>query len=183
MMRASLFLLCLSACSAYRPLPSGPSTTGVLIVRCTRTAPYCGGAEPDPRDLPRPRPCTERMFLRPAIPDTSGRSALNDLRIAPIDTIRFIQGVSVIHPPAGDYLLLDEDRVDDHRYRQLLRDHRTPRSHSEAVDTACLRSWLHGPFGVISVRGGDTTEVSLDLHDQCPWFSVPCVPYSGPLPP
>jgi hypothetical protein len=85
--------------------------------------------------------------------------------------------------PAGSYLLLDHDRVDETRYRQLLRDHAKPSMHTHAIDTACLHRWLHGPFGVITITPGDTLRIDLPLHGKCSWYDTPCVHYFGPLPP
>jgi hypothetical protein len=48
---------------------------GVLHLHCTWTEPYCGGAEPDPDDLPRPRPWQGSMYIRIAHPDSTGRFA------------------------------------------------------------------------------------------------------------
>ena len=53
----------------------------------------------------------------------------------------------------------------------------------QVVPLVSLDRWLHGPFGVITITGGDTTHVDLPLFDQCPWYSTPCVHYNGPLPP
>jgi hypothetical protein len=158
--------------------------TGVLHLRATYTAPYCGGADPGPEGMPRPHPWQGAMFLRAANPDSAGRFALNDLHSPVIDTIRTDgSGNGYVVLPAGSYLLLDQDRVDDVRYRQLLRDHAKPKQYTEAIDPQCLDRWLHGPFGVIVIQRGDTLLVDLPLHDQCPWYNTPCVHYSGPLPP
>ncbi|HQW85725.1 MAG TPA: hypothetical protein PLH93_01000 [Flavobacteriales bacterium] len=134
--------------------------------------------------MPRPVPWRGAMYLRVATPDSNGIMALNELGRPIIDTIRTDgngNGYRVL--PAGHYLLLDQDRVDDRRYRQLLMDHARPALYTEPVDKACLDRWLHGPFGVVTIRGGDTAHVELDLIDQCPWTNTPCVHYHGPLPP
>jgi len=158
--------------------------TGVLHLRATYTAPYCGGADPGQEGMPRPHPWQGAMFLRAAQPDSTGRFALNELRSPIIDTIRTdASGNGYVVLPAGHYLLLDQDRVDDTRYRQLLRDHAKPKLYTEAIDQECLDRWHRGPFGVIVIPRGDTLLVDLPLRDQCPWYNTPCVHYSGPLPP
>ena len=163
---------------------NGERGSGVLHLHATYTAPYCGGADPGPEGMPRPVPWRGAMYLRVATPDSNGIMALNELGRPIIDTIRTDgngNGYRVL--PAGHYLLLDQDRVDDRRYRQLLMDHARPALYTEPVDKACLDRWLHGPFGVVTIRGGDTAHVELDLIDQCPWTNTPCVHYHGPLPP
>ncbi len=158
--------------------------TGVLHLNATYTAPYCGGADPGPEGMPRPHPWQGAMFLRAAQPDSTGLFALNELRSPIIDTIRTdASGQGHVRIPAGTYLLLDLDRLDNKRYRQLLRDHKKPGIHTHAIDTACLYRWLHGPFGVITITADDTLRIDLPLHGKCSWYDTPCVHYFGPLPP
>jgi hypothetical protein len=165
------------------PWKGGPGS-GVLHLRATYTAPYCGGADPGPEGMPRPEPWRGSMFLRAATADSTGIMAPNDLQRPIVDTIRTdATGNGYLTLPAGHYLLLDQDRVDDRRYQQLLKDHDRPALHTDAIDKACLERWLHGPFGVVTITGGDTTRVELPLFDQCPWYNTPCVSYHGPLPP
>lgn len=158
--------------------------TGVLHLHATYTAPYCGGADPGPEGMPRPHPWRGPMYLRVAAPDSTGNMALNDLQLPIVDTIRTdATGNGTLTLPAGHYLLLDQDRVDDRRYQQLLKDHDRPALHTDAIDKTCLDRWLHGPFGVVTIRGGDTTRVELPLFGHCPWHATPCLPYLGPYPP
>lgn len=183
-------MLLLSACTTNRI--NGPGTgdtvqvprTGVLHLHATYTAPYCGGADPGPDGMLKPGPWQGMMFLRAATPDSSGKMALNVLSVPVTDSIRTDRtGNGYRTLKAGTYVLLDQDRVDDARYQQLLRDHAKPAMYTEPIDKACLDRWLHGPFGVITVSGGDTVHVDLPLFDQCPWYNTPCVHYHGPLPP
>jgi hypothetical protein len=167
---------------SFDPIPQ--SSIGVLHLHATFTGAYCGGADPGPEGMPRPEPWQGRMFLRAAAPDSTGSMALNDLRRPIQDTIRTdATGNGHLTLPAGYYLLLDQDRVDDRRYQQLLKEHGRPTLHTDAIDKACLDRWLHGPFGVISITGDDTSHVDLPLFEQCPWYGTPCVNYHGPLPP
>jgi len=157
---------------------------GVLHLHATHTTAYCGGADPGPEGIPRPKPWSGPMYLRPATPDSTGTMAPNDLSVPIPDTIRTDRtghGYRTLH--MGTYLLLDQDRVDDKRYRQLLKDHAKPALYTDPIDMACLDQWLYGPFGVVTVTGGDTVHVELPLFEQCPWYSTPCVNYHGPLPP
>jgi hypothetical protein len=157
---------------------------GTLHLHCTYTAPYCGGADPGPEGMPRAQPWSGRMFIRAARPDSTGKFAINDLRAPILDTIQMNnEGHGYLLLPAGQYLLLDQDHVDDRRYRQLLHDHAKPAMHTAAIDTACMRRWLHGPFGVFFVTDGDTLHTEYPMHGQCPWYDTPCVSYHGPLPP
>lgn len=180
---ATCALLLLAACTASRPLTTAPRS-GVLHLHCTYTEPYCGGAELDPSEYPRPQPWHGKMFIRAARPDTTGRTAINDLHEPIIDSIQMnSEGHGHLALPSGNYIFLDRDRVDERTYRQLLRDHAKPRMHTGAIDPACLRQWLRGPFGVLTITSGDTLHMEYPMHGQCPWYSTPCVQYNGPLPP
>lgn len=182
--------LVLGACSTKRITepglldPDQRTRTGVLHLHVTYTAAYCGGADPGPEGMPRPEPWRGPMYLRQATPDSSGRMALNELTRPILDTVRTDHtGHGYLTLPTGHYLLLDQDHVDDRRHQQLLKDHARPTMHSAPIDTTCLRRWLVGPFGAITITGGDTTLVDLPLFDNCPWNDTPCVNYLGPLPP
>lgn len=187
----ALVVVMLASCAHRHPPLDGrmhdrqpASAAGVLHLYATYTAPYCGGADPGPQGMPRPEPWQGRMFLRAATPDSTGIMALNDLQRPIVDTIRTdATGHGYLTLPVGQYLLLDRDRVDDRRRDQLLKDHGRPTLHTDAINKACLDAWLLGPFGVVTIHGGDTTHVELPLFDQCPWYNTPCVSYLGPLPP
>ena len=157
---------------------------GILHLNVTYTAPYCGGVDPGDEGMPQAQPWRGAMYLRSAVSDSTGLFALNDLRSPIVDTLRTDgSGIGSVVLPAGTYLLLDRDRMNDRRYQQLLKDHSKSAMYTEPIDKACMDRWLHGPFGVITITGGDTTHVELPLFDQCPWYNTPCVRYNGPLPP
>lgn len=184
MLRPVVIAVLLASCANRHIVEDGFFESGTLHLHCTWTDPYCGGAEPDPDDYPRPQPWQGKMFIRAARPDSTGKLAFNDLRKPILGTIQMnTEGHGYLQLPAGDYLFLDQDRVDDGKYRELLRDHRKPLMYTEPIDTACLRQWLHGPFGVFTIASGDTLHMEYTLHGQCPWYSTPCVRYNGPLPP
>lgn len=157
---------------------------GVLHLHCTYTEPYCGGAEPDPSDYPKPQPWRGKMFIRAARPDSTGKMAINDLRLPILDSIQMnSEGHGHLALPVGKYIFLDRDHTDERKYRELLREFTKPAMYTEPIDTACLRQWLRGPFGVFTITSGDTLHMEYPMHGQCPWSGTPCVRYNGPLPP
>ena len=194
-MRAVMLLagtmMCLIACTSQRTVNEGGiypwqdgTSTGVLHFHCTYTAPYCGGAEIDPSEYPRPMSWSGSFYLRKVVPDSSGKSAINDPSQRITATIRTgSDGHGYLQLPAGHYLLLDSDRVDRKRYNRLLKDFAKPKMHQDPIDKECLKRWLHGPFGVIKMTDGDTLSIDNPMRGQCPWYAIPCVVYTGPLPP
>lgn len=187
---SALLVMLAMACSAPRHAHPGDghvvkrnSGPGVLHISASYQAAYCGGAYPGPEQF-RTHPWRGTMYLRQARPDSTGKFATNELDIPISDSLRTDGlGQGVLELPAGTYLLLDRDRVDNIRYRQLLNDHSKPTLHTHPIDTACMRQWLLGPFGVVSITAGDTTHVDLPFFGRCPWDDTPCVPYFGPYPP
>lgn len=134
--------------------------------------------------MPRAQPWNGKMFIRGARPDSTGEFAINDLREPILDTIQMnSEGHGYLALPASQYLLLDQDRVDDRRFRDLLRDFAKPAMYTQPIDTACMLNWLYGPFGVLRITLGDTLHLEYPMHGQCPWYATPCVTYNGPLPP
>jgi hypothetical protein len=187
----AIFLVLFSmACSTMqRWSPGDPSSrdrslrNGVLHVSATYQPAYCGGADPG-LDYPRAHPWQGPMYLRLVQVDSIGIFALNDIDVPLFDSVRTDGlGQGYVSLPEGAYLLLDRDRVDDRRYRHLLVEHSKPTLHTQPIDTACLMRWLHGPFGVVNIRPGDTTHVDLPFLGHCPWNDTPCVSYFGPYPP
>jgi len=183
MLRPIAIVALLSSCANRQAVMDGFFQSGTIHLHCTWTDPYCGGAEPDPADYPRPQPWSGKMFIRAARPDSTGKLAINDLR-EPTGLIQMNrEGDGYLALPPGQYLLIDADRADDRKYRELLRDHSKPTLYNEPIDTACLRQWLIGPFGVCDISSGDTLHVDYPLYGKCPWHATPCVRYNGPLPP
>ena len=183
MLRRIVLLVLLSSCAQQQAVMDGFLESGTLHVHCTWTEPWCGGAEPDPADHPRPRPWSGKLFIRAARPDSTGKLALNDLH-EPSGPIEMnAEGHGYVRLPPGNYVLIDADRVDERRYRALLRDYTMPAKYNEPIDTACLRAWLVGPFGVHTITSGDTLHVDHSMNGTCPWYATPCVRYNGPLPP
>ncbi|HRH68306.1 MAG TPA: hypothetical protein PLB89_02250 [Flavobacteriales bacterium] len=157
---------------------------GILHIHATYTEAYCGGEDPGPEGMPRPYPWSGRMYIRKAIPDSTGRFVMNDPDAPLLDSIQMnSDGHGWLDLPAGTYLIFDRDRVDRTRYDQLIRDHEAGDMYTDPIDKACMDRWLHGPFPFHTITAGDTLHMPLPLHGQCPSFDVPCVVYRGPVPP
>ncbi len=157
---------------------------GILHLHATWTEQWCGGAEPDPSEWPRTTPWSGSLFIRRAVPDSTARFALNDLREPILDSINLDgAGRGWLQLPAGNYLVLDRDHVNRMKHDALLRDHAEPSMYTTPIDTACLRRWLRGPFPVHAITAGDTLHMEVPLHGQCSWYATPCVQHNGPLPP
>lgn len=128
-----------------RNTTSSAKQQGVLHFHATYTAPYCGGADPGDAGMPRTRPWQGAMYVRHAVPDSSGKFAVNDPREPIMDTLRTDgTGNGSVVLPIGNYLLLDQDRVADTRYMALLRDHSMPAMYTEPIDKDRLDRWFMG---------------------------------------
>lgn len=187
----SWIVLTAAACTTTRHSHNGGmydwnrgSAHGVLHIHATYTPAYCGGADPGPEGMPRTYPWQGRMYVRKAVPDSTGRSAINDPDSPVLDSMQMnSEGHGWLDLPAGTYLIFDRDRVDRTRHDQLIRDHKAGAMYTDPIDRACMDRWLRGPFPFHTINAGDTLHMPLPLHGQCPWYETPCVNYQGPLPP
>lgn len=71
-----------------RNTTSSAKQQGVLHFHATYTAPYCGGADPGDAVMARTRPWQGAVYVRHAVPDSSGKFAVNDPREPIMDTLR-----------------------------------------------------------------------------------------------
>jgi hypothetical protein len=157
---------------------------GILHLETTHTEAYCKGVAPRPEDYPTAQPWSGVLYIRKAVDVDAKDRAMNDVKRAPVDSIRTDgSGHGSIALTPGQYILLDADRATDRRYHQLLRDHAEATPHRAAIDKACMDDWLRGPFPAFTITAKDTTRVDHHTQGQCSWNSVPCAMWRGPLPP
>ena len=183
-------VIALCSCASKRIVEDGfferetSPGTGILHLHCTFTEPHCGGVELTPDEMPKPHPWSGRLYVRPARPESGETLSLNRIDVPVRDTIIMdAKGDGYLRLPVGEYLLLDKEHVDDRMYKRLLRDHRDTTPYYTAIDVACIRKWLYGPFATITISASDTTHLEHPQMGKCSWYSTPCVQYFGPTPP
>ena len=143
-------------------------------------AAYCGGARmPDEflNDLTKPKPfSTKKLYVM--------KGKINGFDAKPF--LVFISdslGHFSIVLPAGDYCIVDEFKRDKKYYDSILETYRIETENYSAVDPVCLKGWFEMPDAVFTVTKAGLKDLTIVYTDKCPWNSIPCVMYKGPLPP
>lgn len=179
-----LLVTLLAGCVTQKPTERILDETGVLHLHTTRTEAYCKGVAPRHENLPTAQPWSTTLYIRTAGNQDGRGGAENDLKLAILDSLRTDDhGQGRLRLPPGTYILIDHDRATDRRYHQLLKDHAEETQHRGAADKDCLDKWMRGPFALFTITAGDTTMVEHHISGKCPWSTVPCAPWNGPLPP
>jgi hypothetical protein len=76
---------------------------------------------------------------------------------------------------------VDADKKDSILYKRIFTNYSKGSSYQTPVDTACLKQWLKQPDFSFTVKDKEI-KVSHNYNHPCPWNSVPCSNYAGPLP-
>jgi hypothetical protein len=161
-------------------LLSNYHTVGQIAVsiKITQTASYCGGAAPPPdliEQFNTPAPLADKViYLRKGKTNHTGRKTIQLKSDANGD-------ISATLKP-GFYAVVDETKKDRAYYNILRKRFSKPVENYGDLDTACLNTWLQTPQQVIEVAA-DKTIFYVNFHQPCHWNAIPCVQYTGPMPP
>ena len=147
----------------------------------TYTGAHCGGARlPDDmlQELMTPKPLSEKiLYIR-----KGERNSLKDTSIvAEVKTNE--GGEFVIELPPGKYFLVDYKKKDQTFYNSVRSGHKEKSDFYDAVDTLCLKTWYETPDATFEVVKGENNRVTVNYPNRCSWNKIPCVHYTGPLPP
>lgn len=146
----------------------------------TTTGAYCGGVEPSQEQLEEirtPKPyANKKVYLR--------KGNENDVS-KPVDFVLESDSLGVIktHLPEGTYSIVFEDKSTQEKKDQLIKKYGEKTDQRSAIDQECLDKHFLKPEAVLKVQAGQKNEVTVNKQVQCPWGSVPCSRYTGPLPP
>jgi nitrite reductase/ring-hydroxylating ferredoxin subunit len=159
---AALALLC-----SYTTADAQKAAMYKVVITCTQTSDYCGGAQPQDEmleelRLPKPLPNATYYLVR-----GSKRSSKVYKKVTSNDL-----GEVQLNLPAGSYTLLSAEQIKAF----------VPRQNDKYTtwDNACLKQRYNKPLLVLRVRSAET--VSVNVHNNC-FYNPYCGQYSGPLPP
>lgn len=139
-----------------------------------QVSPYCGGARP-----------SQEMLDRLAIPvDYPGKKFY--VRRGKINTINtkivssFISGKEgefSIQLEPGTYSIILEEQLNEIKAEDYVKQY-------QQVDTQCLKEWWIQPYYLLEVKEKTITDLNFVFQHRC-FISVdlPCITYTGPLPP
>lgn len=152
-----------------------------VVIHLTQTSSYCGGAAP-PQEmldaLATPQALSgKEVFLR--------KGMINN----PEDTAFLLQKISDekgdVHfqIQEGNYYLVFANKKDHTHTDELLEKYKSPIGDYSSIDKACLKKWLENPELIIPVGIDLSREYTLNVHTPCFWNEIPCIDYTGPMPP
>ena len=163
-------------CAGSKPKAHGITKAKAYLVSGTvqQRRPYCGGARPSAemeRAVAAPRPYPgKRFYLRSGI--------VNSLSIPVVASfVTDSNGFFSIALPAGTYAVIVEEQLratSSQDYAALY----------QKGDEKCLQEWWQKPYYQLIVKDADVEHLNFVFARKC--FvntDVPCINYSGPMPP
>ncbi|MEW6470070.1 MAG: hypothetical protein AB1458_14175 [Bacteroidota bacterium] len=146
--------------------------------RAERIGAYCGGARPTQEILEKikePKPVVNTKFY-------VRKDTFNDVsQPVLLEFTTDSSGNFGISLPPGKYCIVNDQKKDKAYTEDLKKKYAVATEWYEAADAACLEEWLRTPDAVLIVNG-DVKDFVITWYDRCSWY-LPCVNYTGPLPP
>lgn len=142
--------------------------------RITSTSSYCGGAAPSPEmmeSLARPRPYSQAVIW-------FREGTVNNLKKKAYKVVADEQGKFEVELPAGSYCVIREYQTD----RSILEEY-TSGSQQIVANVECLNEQWKACIRTLEVMS-PLDSVNFEFHFSC--FlpeGIPCLDYTGPLPP
>jgi hypothetical protein len=149
---------------------------GIIFI----TQAYCGGARPTEEAI------NEYYSAKPYGNKTIyiRKGSFNDIsQLVIAKAVSDSTGHFLLCLPKGTYCVVDENKKDKTYFNQIVREHSGKVGYLEPVNLNCLEEWLKKPDIVFTVGDNKKMTISVPYYSPCPWNSVPCTQYSGPLPP
>jgi hypothetical protein len=146
----------------------------------TQSHSYCGGARPtdeEYRKITEQKPLTNRkFFVRKGIENNVAEEII-------LEFTTDEKGFFSIELPKGDYVIIDMQHKDINYVKSILSMYNKPTEYYSAADSACMKTWLATPLASFSLDSLPEITIGWNIHSPCSWNQIPCVSYSGPLPP
>lgn len=187
-----IFILCIGACKTSKVdadkknqddatslIENGNQEKYEVSGIVTSSRSYCGGARPTDdvlREITSPKPLVSTEFYIRA-----GKE--NDITKKIILTFTTDEnGKFSFKIPAGDYVIIENNRKDKKYYNEILNKHEKATANYTALDTGCFNTWMKGSLYQFTIIDKKLENITWDMHTRC-FFSAPCVQYTGPYPP
>ena len=151
----------------------------LVVGQITYSAQYCQGAKPTEellKELRTPKAFAgKKFFIR--------KGALNNLK-APIiaSVVTDSSGKFKVSLNNGIYCVVSENKKDKSIYNQYIMEHSKKTKDYAAVDMQCLNNWIKTPDFSFEVKKASVT-MDHNYVSPCPWETLPCIQFTGPLPP
>jgi hypothetical protein len=168
-----LFISCQSGFSQK----SGKGGKGFAISgHITQTHAYCGGARPSEEMLksyttPKPFP-GKKLYIRSGTENSLKKKVLREV-------IADSAGHFSLRLPPGTYCIIQEEQVkklDPEHFRQKA-------NKNLKLNEECLKQWWDKCFMTFEVKDADKSDLNINFYIPCFTEGIPCMQYTGPMPP
>jgi hypothetical protein len=176
--RTFLLFTLAAACSFCSPKASAPPSVHQYTVSgiITQTHAYCGGARPSDKmleDLRTPKPFPgKKLFVKNGTENTAGLKVLGEI-------IADSAGHFRLQLPPGSYCIVEQEQIN----KLDLDNFRKKKTTDLQLDEACLKQWWGKCLMSFEITTADKTDLNINFHFPCFTNGIPCMRYSGPLPP
>lgn len=145
-----------------------------------QTNSYCGGAALAPDEMAeveKPRPLAgKKCYVR-----EGNKNNIKGRIVASFESDS--SGNFMIYLAPGEYCIIDSRKYDKNFVADIAKKYKKGDSNYTAADMDCLKKWLSTPDLVFTVKEDGENKITVTYNNPCSWAAIPCVQYSGPLPP
>jgi hypothetical protein len=142
----------------------------------TQTRAYCGGARPSEEMMKAyntPKAWIgKKLYIRSGAENSTKRKVLHEI------TADSTGHFSVKLPP-GIYCIIEKEQLKKLNTEAF----RKKKSEYLKLDEDCLKQWWGKCYTSFEVKDADKTDLIINFHIPCFTQGVPCMRYTGPLPP
>ena len=169
---ASSFLLAMTVLFFCTHKTFAQKNTYQVQLHLTQTSDYCGGAKPPEEILqqlntPKPFP-NKQVVIKEGFKNKNGELIGKITKVATSDSLG---NIVVALRKGRTYFIIDGDKK--------IMPVNTAQSH---YDSLCWKKHSNTPDYVLSLKSKPITVKAINFKKYCPW-KMPCVNYTGPLPP
>lgn len=167
-----IFLVCSNAAISW-----GQKTNPLYVVsgKIMQTSQYCGGARPSEEMLKSyetPRPYISKvLYIKAGVTNNPKEKVVLKFKSDSSGKFSF-----QLKP--GTYCILQEEQVKAFNSKDYIS------SNTYSYDLACIKAWWKKPLKVITVKDASVKNLRFDFFKACFMQSdMPCITYTGPMPP
>jgi hypothetical protein len=177
MVKLKITLLCLCLINNICFSQAGKKKTLSFNIsgKVTQTSAYCGGAEPTEEmmnEYRKEKPYAGKTFyVRKGNTNTTKEKVILSFKANENGKFSF-------QLPPGTYSIIQEAQVKEIN----------PKSYNKKgslqADATCLKNWWLKPYYILEIKDKDVTGLHFKFHHPC-FISddIPCIQYTGPMPP
>lgn len=174
-LKISILVLCIIGNVIYSQTNKKKTISFNISGKVTQTSTYCGGAEPSEEILAeysKAKPYNGKTFY-------VRKGNTNTLKGKIILSFKADEnGKFSFQLPPGIYSIIQETQVKEIKTMDYKKNGSLP------ADPICLKNWWVKPYYILEIKDKDVIDLHFKFHHPC-FVSgdIPCIQYTGPMPP